>query len=85
MANPSSQQPPASQDHHGKYSNYIIQPYIQIKCLYFKYLYSGVCDDKESISSGAGIYGGPPIFQNLLMRFLDNDAPILGLYNQISS
>ncbi|XP_052753637.1 mediator of RNA polymerase II transcription subunit 12-like isoform X2 [Galleria mellonella] len=34
-------------------------------------------DDKESISSSAGIYNGPPIFQNLLLRFLDNDAPVL--------
>ncbi|XP_030027679.1 mediator of RNA polymerase II transcription subunit 12 isoform X3 [Manduca sexta] len=34
-------------------------------------------DDKESISSGTGIYNGPPIFQNLLLRFLDNDAPVL--------
>ncbi|XP_072935735.1 mediator of RNA polymerase II transcription subunit 12 isoform X2 [Epargyreus clarus] len=34
-------------------------------------------DDKESISSSTGIYNGPPIFQNLLLRFLDNDAPVL--------
>ncbi|XP_045454352.1 mediator of RNA polymerase II transcription subunit 12-like [Melitaea cinxia] len=34
-------------------------------------------DDKESISSGTGLYNGPPIFQNLLLRFLDNDAPTL--------
>ncbi|KPJ13735.1 Mediator of RNA polymerase II transcription subunit 12 [Papilio machaon] len=34
-------------------------------------------DDKESISSGTGLYNGPPIFQNLLLRFLDNDAPVL--------
>ncbi|XP_048481682.1 mediator of RNA polymerase II transcription subunit 12 isoform X3 [Plutella xylostella] len=33
-------------------------------------------DDKESVSSGTG-YSGPPIFQNLLLRFLDNDAPVL--------
>lgn len=35
-------------------------------------------DDKESVSSGTGLYNGPPIFQNLLLRFLDNDAPVLG-------
>ncbi|XP_062528646.1 mediator of RNA polymerase II transcription subunit 12 isoform X2 [Bombyx mori] len=34
-------------------------------------------DDKESVSSGTGICSGPPIFQNLLLRFLDNDAPVL--------
>ncbi|CAH0406083.1 unnamed protein product [Chilo suppressalis] len=34
-------------------------------------------DDKESVSSGTGLYSGPPIFQNLLLRFLDNDAPVL--------
>lgn len=34
-------------------------------------------DDKESVSSGTGLYNGPPIFQNLLLRFLDNDAPVL--------
>lgn len=34
-------------------------------------------DDKESVSSSTGLYNGPPIFQNLLLRFLDNDAPIL--------
>ncbi|CAH4017296.1 unnamed protein product [Pieris brassicae] len=34
-------------------------------------------DDKESISSATGLYNGPPIFQNLLLRFLDNDAPVL--------
>ncbi|XP_026323526.1 mediator of RNA polymerase II transcription subunit 12-like isoform X6 [Hyposmocoma kahamanoa] len=34
-------------------------------------------DDKESVSSGQGLYNGPPIFQNLLLRFLDNDAPVL--------
>ena len=38
-------------------------------------------DDKESISSGTGLYNGPPLFQNLLLRFLDNDAPILGNNN----
>ncbi|KAJ0181317.1 hypothetical protein K1T71_003402 [Dendrolimus kikuchii] len=34
-------------------------------------------DDKESISSGTGLFSGPPVFQNLLLRFLDNDAPVL--------
>lgn len=34
-------------------------------------------DDKESISSGTGLYNGPPIFQSLLLRYLDNDAPVL--------
>ena len=33
-------------------------------------------DDKDSVISG-GAYGGMPIFQNILMDFLDNDAPVL--------
>lgn len=32
-------------------------------------------DDKDSIASAPT---GPPIFQSLLMKFLDKDAPILG-------
>lgn len=32
-------------------------------------------DDKDSVTSGPT---GPPIFQSLLMKFLDKDAPILG-------
>lgn len=35
-------------------------------------------DDKDSISSGNGMLGGVPVFQNILMNFLDNDAPTLG-------
>lgn len=42
------------------------------------FLYLTGSDDKESVSSGQGLYNGPPIFQNLLLRFLDNDAPVLG-------
>lgn len=34
-------------------------------------------DDKESIGSGNGFGGGVPIFQSILMKFLDNDAPVL--------
>lgn len=30
-------------------------------------------DDKDSNSS---VPGGPPMFQSLLMKFLDNDAPL---------
>ncbi|KAJ8982058.1 hypothetical protein NQ317_001467 [Molorchus minor] len=30
-------------------------------------------DDKDSVSS---VPGGPPMFQSLLMKFLDNDAPV---------
>lgn len=33
-------------------------------------------DDKDSISSANGICSGIPIFQNTLMAYLDNDAPI---------
>lgn len=32
-------------------------------------------DDKDSVISGGGPGGGLPIFQNILMTFLDNDAP----------
>ena len=39
----------------------------------------GDCDDKDSISSGNVVQNSLPIFQGLLMKFLDNDAPILGL------
>lgn len=34
-------------------------------------------DDKESIGSGNVFSGGIPIFQKILMNFLDNDAPVL--------
>ncbi|XP_055677088.1 mediator of RNA polymerase II transcription subunit 12 isoform X2 [Lutzomyia longipalpis] len=37
---------------------------------------NGNSDDKDSISSGAGI-NGSPVFQKILMNFLDNDAPVL--------
>jgi len=35
-------------------------------------------DEKDSVSSANGVPTGIPLFQPLLMRFLDNDAPILG-------
>ncbi len=38
---------------------------------------SSNADDKESIGSGAGLYGGVPVFQSILMNFLDKDAPVL--------
>lgn len=34
-------------------------------------------DDKDSMCSGNG-YNGVPVFQQILMSFLDNDAPVLG-------
>ncbi|PNF33035.1 hypothetical protein B7P43_G16367 [Cryptotermes secundus] len=34
-------------------------------------------DEKDSVSSANGAPTGVPVFQPLLMRFLDNDAPIL--------
>nr|CAD7434053.1 unnamed protein product [Timema monikensis] len=34
-------------------------------------------DDKDSVCSGTGAPLGLPVFQNLLMKFLDNDAPVL--------
>lgn len=37
-------------------------------------------DDKDSMCSGYGLNGGIPVFQNLLMHFLDKDAPVLGKY-----
>lgn len=37
-------------------------------------------DDKDSVSSLNNQPSGLPIFQNLLMKFLDDDAPILGWY-----
>lgn len=40
---------------------------------------NGDNDDKDSVSSGNAIQNSLPIFQGLLMKFLDNDAPILGL------
>lgn len=38
---------------------------------------SSNADDKESIGSGVGLYGGVPVFQSILMNFLDKDAPVL--------
>jgi Eukaryotic Mediator 12 subunit domain. len=35
-------------------------------------------DEKDSVSSANGAPTGVPVFQPLLMKFLDNDAPILG-------
>lgn len=34
-------------------------------------------DDKDSIASGAGLIDGLPVFQSVLMHFLDHDAPVL--------
>lgn len=34
-------------------------------------------DDKDSICSGST---GVSVFQQILMNFLDNDAPVLGIY-----
>lgn len=34
-------------------------------------------DDKESVASGVGLIGGLPVFQTVLMDFLDHDAPVL--------
>lgn len=34
-------------------------------------------DDRESVNSGNGYNNGIPIFQGILMDFLDNDAPVL--------
>lgn len=42
---------------------------------------SGDCDDKDSISSGNAMQNSLPVFQGLLMKFLDNDAPVLGKHN----
>lgn len=38
---------------------------------------SSNADDKESIGSGIGLYGGVPVFQSILMNFLDKEAPVL--------
>ncbi|GAB0086625.1 Mediator of RNA polymerase II transcription subunit 12 [Sergentomyia squamirostris] len=37
---------------------------------------NGNNDDKDSVGSGAG-FNGTPVFQKILMNFLDNDAPVL--------
>ncbi|XP_054085206.1 mediator of RNA polymerase II transcription subunit 12 isoform X1 [Zeugodacus cucurbitae] len=34
-------------------------------------------DEKDSISSGIGLISGLPVFQTILMDFLDHDAPVL--------
>lgn len=34
-------------------------------------------DDKDSVLSGSGLNGGQPVFQHILMNFLDHDAPVL--------
>lgn len=38
---------------------------------------TGNSDDKDSVTSGNGFSGGIPIYQSILMNFLDNDAPVL--------
>lgn len=38
---------------------------------------SNLNEDKDSIASGAGLIGGLPVFQSVLMHFLDHDAPVL--------
>lgn len=37
-----------------------------------------VGDEKDSVSSAAGAPPGLPVFQPLLMHFLDSEAPVLG-------
>lgn len=39
---------------------------------------SDILDEKESLGSEAMAPGGLPVFQNLLMQFLDTRAPVLG-------
>lgn len=39
----------------------------------------GDVDDKDSIASGNALQNSLPVFQGLLMKFLDNDAPVLGM------
>lgn len=41
---------------------------------------NATADDKDSTSSANNQPGGLPVFQSLLMKFLDNDAPVLGMY-----
>lgn len=53
-------------------------------CLIFvvllqKYIDSDVADEKDSLSS-TSLMSGVPVFQNLLMKYLDTQAPILGMY-----
>lgn len=38
-------------------------------------------EDKDSLASGAGIIDGLPVFQHVLMHFLDHDAPVLDEHN----
>lgn len=38
---------------------------------------SNAPDEKDSINSGVGLIGGLPVFQSVLMDFLDRDAPVL--------
>lgn len=38
-------------------------------------------DDKDSIASGAGLIDGLPVFQHVLMHFLDHEAPVLDEHN----
>lgn len=38
---------------------------------------NGNGDEKDSMGSGCGLNGGVPVFQSILMNFLDFDAPVL--------
>ncbi|XP_037934116.1 mediator of RNA polymerase II transcription subunit 12-like [Teleopsis dalmanni] len=38
---------------------------------------SNTNEDKDSVASGVGLIGGLPVFQSVLMDFLDQDAPVL--------
>ena len=38
---------------------------------------TNVNDDKDSVNSGNNCSNSTPIFQSILMKFLDNDAPVL--------
>ncbi|XP_017476437.1 PREDICTED: mediator of RNA polymerase II transcription subunit 12 [Rhagoletis zephyria] len=38
---------------------------------------SNSLDEKDSVNSGVGLIGGVPVFQSVLMDFLDRDAPVL--------
>lgn len=41
-------------------------------------------EDKDSLASGAGLIDGLPVFQHVLMHFLDHDAPILDEHSSSS-
>ena len=45
-----------------------------------KYGDSDMLDDKDSAGSDMMVSPGVPVFQNLLLHFLDTKAPALGMY-----